>query len=200
MGTLLLLRHGDSEWNAKNLFTGWVDVDLTPLGEDQARHAGDLLRGAGLLPTALHTSLLTRSVRTGTLVAETIGRAWLPVRRSWRLNERHYGSLQGRDKKAVREEYGDERFRLWRRSFDVAPPPVDEAEAQRTARDPRYADLAPELLPRTESLAEVAARLLPTGTTSSRATCAPGVPCWSSGTATRCGRSWRILTGSTARS
>ena len=161
MGTLLLLRHGDSEWNAKNLFTGWVDVDLTPRGELQARDAGRLLRAAGLPPDALHTSVLTRAARTGTLVAETIGRAWLPVARHWRLNERHYGALQGMDKRAIRERYGEEQFDRWRRSYDAVPPPSDDAEAHRLANDPRYAGLAPDLLPRSESLEQVTGRLLP---------------------------------------
>jgi 2,3-bisphosphoglycerate-dependent phosphoglycerate mutase len=161
LGTLLLLRHGDSEWNAKNLFTGWVDVDLTPLGERQARDAGELLRAAGLLPDTLHTSVLTRAARTGTLVAEAAGRTWIPVARHWRLNERHYGALQGMDKRAIREKYGEEQFTLWRRSFDAAPPPADPAEARRLAADPRYAALPPGLLPRTESLAQVTERLLP---------------------------------------
>jgi len=159
--TLILLRHGDSEWNAKNLFTGWVDVDLTPLGEQQARDAARLLRAAGLPPDVLHTSVLTRAARTGTLAAEALGRAWIPVRRHWRLNERHYGALQGMDKRAIREKYGDEQFSRWRRSYDAAPPPADAQEARRLAADPRYAALPPDLLPRTESLAQVTARLLP---------------------------------------
>ena len=161
MRTLVLLRHGDSEWNAKNLFTGWVDVGLTPAGEQQARDAARLLRAADLLPDVLHTSVLTRAVRTGTLVLEGVGRAWLPVSRHWRLNERHYGALQGMDKRAIREKYGDEQFAAWRRSYHAVPPPADPDEARRLAADARYAQLPPDLLPRAESLAQVTARLLP---------------------------------------
>ena len=161
MRTLVLLRHGDSEWNAKNLFTGWVDVGLTPAGEQQARDAARLLRAADLLPDVLHTSVLTRAVRTGTLVSEGVGRAWLPVSRHWRLNERHYGALQGMDKRAIREKYGDEQFAAWRRSYHAVPPPADPDEARRLAADARYAALPADLLPRAESLAQVTARLLP---------------------------------------
>lgn len=161
MRTLLLLRHGESEWNASNRFTGWVDVDLSRAGEAQARRSGRLLREAGLLPTVLHTSLLTRAIRTGALVLEATGRSWVPVRRSWRLNERCYGALQGRDRRAVRAEYGDELFRLWRRSVDVPPPPLEPASEWETSADPRYGDLPRDLIPRTESLADVGRRLLP---------------------------------------
>jgi 2,3-bisphosphoglycerate-dependent phosphoglycerate mutase len=161
VSTLILLRHGESEWNAKNLFTGWADVDLTPYGEEQARQAGRMLREAGLPPDVLHTSLLTRSVRSGTLAAEAAGRAWIPVRRHWRLNERHYGALQGKEKRAILREYGEERFRLWRRSYDAAPPPIGPGEEWEVTGDPRYAAVPRALLPRTESLADVLARLLP---------------------------------------
>lgn len=161
MRTLLLLRHGESEWNASNRFTGWVDVDLSRAGEEQARRSGRLLREAGLLPTVLHTSLLTRAIRTGALVLEATGRSWVPVRRSWRLNERCYGALQGRDRRAVRAEYGDELFRLWRRSVDVPPPPLEPTSEWETSADPRYGDLPRDLIPRTESLADVGRRLLP---------------------------------------
>ncbi|NRQ31804.1 phosphoglyceromutase [Nonomuraea sp. NN258] len=157
---MVLLRHGESEWNAGNLFTGWVDVDLTPSGAEQARRAGRLLRRAGLPPTVAHTSLLTRAVRTGDLALAAAGRAWAQVRRNWRLNERHYGALQGKDKREILREYGEERFRLWRRSYDVPPPP-DPDDAWHVRDDPRYADLPRDLLPRAESLADVAARLLP---------------------------------------
>ncbi|MFE7122651.1 2,3-diphosphoglycerate-dependent phosphoglycerate mutase [Streptomyces sp. NPDC057617] len=155
MHTLILLRHGESEWNSRNLFTGWVDVDLTPHGEEQARRAGRLLRTAGLLPDVAHTSVLRRSVRTGTLALAALGRPGAPLTRSRRLNERHYGALQGKDKSAVLREYGEERFRLWRRSYDVAPPPLtpDDGPA------PEGADA--ERAPLTESLADVSARLLP---------------------------------------
>lgn len=161
MTTLILLRHGDSAWNTRNLFTGWVDVALTPAGEEQARRAGRLLRVAGLLPDVLHTSVLTRAVHTGALAVETAGRAGIPAAAHWRLNERHYGALQGKDKRAVREQYGEEQFRLWRRSYDIAPPPADPGDAALIADDPRYAAVPRDLIPRTESLADVAERLLP---------------------------------------
>jgi 2,3-bisphosphoglycerate-dependent phosphoglycerate mutase len=159
--TLLLLRHGESEWNARNLFTGWVDVDLTARGEHQARRGGELLRRTGLLPDVVHTSVLTRAVRTGNLVLAAAGRAWVPVSRHWRLNERHYGALQGMDRRAARLRYGDEQFRLWRRSYDQRPPAIEAGSRWDTAADPRYAALPPGLLPRSESLLDVAARLLP---------------------------------------
>jgi 2,3-bisphosphoglycerate-dependent phosphoglycerate mutase len=161
MQTLVLLRHGESEWNSKNLFTGWVDVDLTPVGEEQALRSGRLLRATGLLPTAVHTSVLTRAVRTSTLALEAAGRAWVPATRHWRLNERHYGALQGRDKKATLRKYGEEQFQLWRRSYDAAPPPVESGDQWEVSNDPRYAGLPRDLMPRTESLADVMTRLLP---------------------------------------
>jgi 2,3-bisphosphoglycerate-dependent phosphoglycerate mutase len=161
MRTLLLLRHGESEWNASNRFTGWVDVALSAAGEEQARRSGRLLREADLRPTVLHTSLLSRSIRTGSLTMEAAGRAWAPVRRTWRLNERCYGALQGRDRKAVRAEFGDAQYRLWRRSFDVPPPPLEPGSDWDASADPRYADLPRDLVPRTESLADVRRRLLP---------------------------------------
>ena len=161
MATLVLLRHGESEWNSKNLFTGWVDVDLTAKGEDQARSGGRLLKVTGLLPTVLHTSLLTRAIRTSTLALEECERTWLPVRRSWRLNERHYGALQGKDKKQTLETYGEEQFMLWRRSYDVPPPPIEAGSEWDNASDGRYAALAPEVVPATECLADVVDRMLP---------------------------------------
>ena len=161
MPVLVLLRHGESAWNSRNLFTGWVDVDLTERGEEQARHSGRRLRAAGVLPDVLHTSVLTRAVRTGTLVLDAAERGWIPVRRSWRLNERCYGALQGLDRKAVRERYGDEQFTLWRRSYDATPPPLPPGAEWDVAADPRYAAVPPTLLPRTESLADVSGRLLP---------------------------------------
>jgi 2,3-bisphosphoglycerate-dependent phosphoglycerate mutase len=160
-GTLILLRHGESEWNSKNLFTGWVDVDLTPKGEDEARRGGELLAQQGLFPEVLHTSLLRRAVRTAELSLNAMGRNWLPVRRSWRLNERHYGALQGKNKGQVREEFGEEQFMLWRRSYDVPPPPLAVDSEFSQDADPRYADLPPELRPATECLADVVARMLP---------------------------------------
>jgi len=161
MATLVLLRHGESEWNSKNLFTGWVDVDLTAVGEEQARSAGAQLQAADLLPTVLHTSLLTRAIRTSTLALEACDRSWLPVRRTWRLNERHYGALQGKDKKQTLEEYGEEQFMLWRRSYDEPPPPLVAGSEWDNAGEERYARLAPGLVPATECLADVVDRLLP---------------------------------------
>jgi len=161
MATLVLLRHGESEWNSKNLFTGWVDVDLTAKGEAEARAGGRLLKDKGLAPTVLHTSVLTRAIRTSTLALEECGRSWLPVRRSWRLNERHYGALQGKDKKQTLEQYGEEQFMLWRRSYDTPPPPLEAGSEWDNAGEERYARLAPGLVPATECLADVVDRLLP---------------------------------------
>ncbi|HEX6967946.1 MAG TPA: phosphoglyceromutase [Micromonosporaceae bacterium] len=161
VGTLVLLRHGESEWNAKNLFTGWVDVDLTDLGETQARRGGELLLEHDLLPDVVHTSLLRRAIRTAEIALNAADRQWIAVRRSWRLNERHYGALQGKDKKQTLEQYGEEQFMLWRRSYDTPPPPIDDNDRWSQAGDPRYATLPPELLPRTESLKDVVDRLLP---------------------------------------
>jgi 2,3-bisphosphoglycerate-dependent phosphoglycerate mutase len=158
--TLILLRHGESDWNKKNLFTGWVDVDLSPAGEDEAVRGGELLRPADLMPDVVHTSLLRRAIRTADLTLDVIDRLWLPVRRSWRLNERHYGALQGKDKSAVRAEFGDEQFMLWRRSYDVPPPPLAEDDEYSQVGDPRYGDLL-ESVPRTECLKDVVERLLP---------------------------------------
>ena len=161
MATLILLRHGESEWNKKNLFTGWVDVDLTELGEQQAKLGGLELRKAGLLPTVLHTSLLTRAIRTSNIALEACDRNWIPVKRHWRLNERHYGALQGLDKTATREKYGDDQFMLWRRSYDVPPPPIDPGSEWDVSTDLRYRLLARDLVPRTECLADVVHRMLP---------------------------------------
>jgi 2,3-bisphosphoglycerate-dependent phosphoglycerate mutase len=158
--TLILLRHGESEWNQKNLFTGWVDVDLTAAGEAEGRRGGELLVEHGLLPTVLHTSLLRRAIRTADIALEAADRLWLPVRRTWRLNERHYGALQGKDKAQVRDEFGDEQFMLWRRSYDTPPPPLADDDEFSQAGDPRYADLL-ETLPRTECLKDVVGRMLP---------------------------------------
>ncbi len=158
--TLVLLRHGESEWNAKNLFTGWVDVDLTEKGRAEAVRGGELLVGAGLLPDVVHTSLQRRAITTAHLSLDAADRHWIPVKRSWRLNERHYGALQGKDKKQTLEEYGEEQFMLWRRSFDTPPPPLDDSSEFSQAHDPRYADLGDDL-PRTECLKDVIARFLP---------------------------------------
>jgi 2,3-bisphosphoglycerate-dependent phosphoglycerate mutase len=161
MATLILLRHGESDWNQKNLFTGWVDVDLTEKGEEQARLGGLELKKAGLLPTVVHTSVQTRAVRTANLALEACDRSWIPVRRHWRLNERHYGALQGLDKTATREKYGDEQFMLWRRSYDVPPPPIELGSEWDVSSDERYRLLTRDIVPRAECLADVVHRMLP---------------------------------------
>ena len=161
MATLVLLRHGESEWNKQNLFTGWVDVDLTEKGEEQARLGGGLLKAADLLPTIVHTSLMTRAIRTSNLALDACGRGWIPVKRHWRLNERHYGALQGLDKSATREKYGEEQFMLWRRSYDTPPPEIEVGSEWDVSTDPRYAHLTADLVPRTECLKDVVHRMLP---------------------------------------
>jgi 2,3-bisphosphoglycerate-dependent phosphoglycerate mutase len=158
---LVLLRHGESAWNAKNLFTGWVDVDLTAQGEEEAIRGGRLLAERGLLPDVVHTSVLRRAIRTAQLGLDAADRHWIPVRRSWRLNERHYGALQGKNKAQTRQEFGDEQFMLWRRSYDVPPPELADDDPLSQAHDPRYAHLPYELRPRTECLKDVLHRLLP---------------------------------------
>ncbi|HEY3737578.1 MAG TPA: phosphoglyceromutase [Jatrophihabitans sp.] len=160
MPTLILLRHGESDWNQKNLFTGWVDVDLTPKGEDEAARGGDLLREAGLLPEVVHTSLLRRAIRTAQIALDTADRHWIPVKRSWRLNERHYGALQGKDKTQVRDEFGEDQFMIWRRSYDTPPPPLAEDDQYSQVGDLRYGNLL-DTVPRTECLKDVVERLLP---------------------------------------
>jgi 2,3-bisphosphoglycerate-dependent phosphoglycerate mutase len=158
MPTLVLLRHGQSTWNAENLFTGWVDVPLSETGEQEARRAGELLRTAGVLPDVLHTSLLRRAISTANLALDAADRHWLPVRRDWRLNERHYGALQGKDKKQTLQQYGEEQFMRWRRSYDEPPPPIERGSEFDQAGDPRYAGTE---VPATECLADVVARFLP---------------------------------------
>jgi 2,3-bisphosphoglycerate-dependent phosphoglycerate mutase len=157
--TLVLLRHGESDWNAKGLFTGWVDVGLSERGVAEARRGGELLAESQLLPDVVHTSVLRRAIRTAEITLDVADRLWIPVRRSWRLNERHYGALQGKDKAATRAEFGDEQFRLWRRSYDTPPPPLPVGGAR--AADPRYAALPSDVLPLTECLKDVVVRLLP---------------------------------------
>ena len=157
---LILLRHGESEWNAKNLFTGWVDVRLSAAGEAEAARGGKLLSERNLLPDVVHTSLLLRAIHTSQLALDSCDRHWIPVRRSWRLNERHYGALQGKDKKETLAKYGEEQFKLWRRSYDVPPPPIDANDPYSQANDARYADLGAEL-PATECLKDVVARMMP---------------------------------------
>jgi len=161
MSTLVLLRHGQSEWNEQNRFTGWVDVRLTERGTVEARRAGELLRESGLRPDVLHTSVLSRAIQTANLALEAADRLWLPVHRSWRLNERHYGALQGKDKAETLAEFGHEQFMLWRRSFDTPPPPLPDNDEHSQVGDERYADIPDAELPRTESLSLVIDRLLP---------------------------------------
>ena len=158
--TLILLRHGESVWNAENLFTGWVDVALSEKGRAEALRGGEQLRAAGLLPDVVHTSLLRRAISTAAIGLDVVDRHWIDVRRSWRLNERHYGALQGKNKKQTLEEYGEEQFMLWRRSFDVPPPRLDDDDEFSQAHDVRYAGLG-DLLPRAECLKDVIERLLP---------------------------------------
>jgi 2,3-bisphosphoglycerate-dependent phosphoglycerate mutase len=160
IGKLILLRHGQSEWNAKNLFTGWVDVALSSQGEAEAKRAGELLKEKNLLPDVLHTSLLTRAIHTAEIALGACERKWIPVSRSWRLNERHYGALQGKDKASTLKEYGEEQFKLWRRSFDTPPPAIADSDQYSQASDIRYKDLGPDL-PKAECLKDVVKRLMP---------------------------------------
>ncbi|MCM3553768.1 phosphoglyceromutase [Janibacter melonis] len=158
MPTLILLRHGRSDWNEKNLFTGWVDVDLIDRGREEAVRGGQLLAESGILPDVVHTSVLRRAITTANLALDACDRHWVPVRRDWRLNERHYGALQGLDKAATREKYGDEQFMLWRRSFDTPPPPIEPDDEYAQTDDPRYAGID---VPRTECLKDVIERFMP---------------------------------------
>jgi 2,3-bisphosphoglycerate-dependent phosphoglycerate mutase len=157
---LILLRHGESEWNAKNLFTGWVDVELSEKGLVEAARGGQLLKEANLLPDVLHTSLLKRAINTADIALESCGRTGIPTKRSWRLNERHYGALQGKDKAATLKEYGEEQFQLWRRSFDVPPPAIADDDQYSQKNEEKYANLG-EQLPKTECLKDVVARVVP---------------------------------------
>ena len=161
---LVLLRHGQSTWNAEGLFTGWVDVDLSPRGEAEARQAGQLLAAEqdnGLDLRVLHTSVLTRAVRTANLALEQLDRSWLPVRRHWRLNERHYGALQGKNKKETTAEFGIDQVKVWRRSYTTRPPALTLADPQHPAHDDRYRDVLRAALPASECLADVVARMIP---------------------------------------
>ena len=158
--TLILLRHGNSDWNQKNLFTGWVDVRLSDQGIAEAKRAGELIAASGLKPDILYTSVLTRAIQTANIALDVADRAWLPVKRSWRLNERHYGSLQGLDKAETLEKYGPEKFMEWRRSFDVPPPPLGDDAEYSQVHDERYIGIDGEI-PRTESLKIVIDRMLP---------------------------------------
>jgi 2,3-bisphosphoglycerate-dependent phosphoglycerate mutase len=158
--TLVLLRHGESDWNAKNLFTGWVDVDLTEKGRAEAVRGGELMVDEGIAPDIVHTSLLRRAITTANLSLDTADRHWIPVKRDWRLNERHYGALQGKNKKEILEQFGEEQFMQWRRSYDVPPPPIDPDDPYAQTGEARYAGLG-EAMPRTECLKDVVTRLVP---------------------------------------
>ncbi len=158
---LILVRHGQSEWNKANLFTGFYDVPLSDQGREEAAEAGRLLRAEGLVPNVVHTSLLKRAITTANLALEQMDLEWLPVKRHWRLNERHYGTLQGLDKKATAEKHGKEQVFQWRRSYDVPPPPLDADDERHPRHDSRYRHLPPEILPASECLADVVARALP---------------------------------------
>jgi 2,3-bisphosphoglycerate-dependent phosphoglycerate mutase len=157
---LILLRHGNSVWNQKNLFTGWVDVDLTEQGRAEAQRAGELLGESGLKPDVLFTSVLKRAINTAHIALDQIDRNWIPTYRSWRLNERHYGALQGLDKAETLAKYGPEQFQLWRRSYDTPPPPIADESEYSQARDERYSDLRDQL-PKTECSKDVLNRMLP---------------------------------------
>ncbi len=159
--TLVLLRHGESTWNKENRFTGWTDVPLTQAGEDEARKAGELINAEGIELTVAHTSVLVRAIATLNITLDVANRPWLPVRRSWRLNERHYGALQGLDKKETADAYGPDQVFAWRRGYDTPPPPLDEGDERHPRYDVRYGDLPPDVLPATECLKDVVERMLP---------------------------------------
>ena len=160
-GKLVLLRHGQSQWNVANLFTGWHDVDLSDQGREEARQAGRELRATGIRFDYAYTSLLKRAIRTLWIALDEMDRMWLPVEKSWRLNERHYGALQGLDKAQTVEKHGEAQVKIWRRSYDIPPPPLPDSDERHPKHDPRYADLDPRLLPSTESLKDTLARVLP---------------------------------------
>jgi 2,3-bisphosphoglycerate-dependent phosphoglycerate mutase len=158
---LILLRHGESQWNALNLFTGWVDVDLSEKGVIEAKRGGELLKEKNLIPNSLHTSVLNRAIKTSELALESAGIKEIPTKRSWRLNERHYGALQGLNKKDTLEKYGEEQFMLWRRSYDVPPPPIDPNDKYAQNNDPKYKDMQKSDVPLTECLKDVVKRVIP---------------------------------------
>ena len=185
--TLVLLRHGESEWNAKNLFTGWVDVDLNDKGRGEAQRGGELLKESGILPDIVHTSLLRRAINTSHIALNACDRHWIPVVRNWRLNERHYGALQGKNKRETLEQYGEEQFMLWRRSYDVPPPPIAPDDEWAQTYDPRYAALPPEAVRRRNASPTSCTGSCPIGrTSSSPSTCAPVRPSSSPPTGTPC--------------
>jgi len=157
----VLLRHGQSTWNLENLFTGWHDVPLSELGVTEAKEAGRLMQGAGLAPAVVHTSVLVRAIETADLALAEMNRTWIPVRRTWRLNERHYGALQGLNKRETAERFGEDKVKIWRRSYDVRPPALETDDERHPSHDPRYAGMPPELLPATECLKDVVERMLP---------------------------------------
>ncbi|MFQ5346965.1 MAG: 2,3-diphosphoglycerate-dependent phosphoglycerate mutase [Rhodothalassiaceae bacterium] len=161
MPDLILLRHGQSEWNRQNRFTGWTDVDLSEQGRAEAARAGRLMAAQALVPDICFTSVLKRAIRTACIALDVMDRLWIPMHKSWRLNERHYGALQGLDKNEMAAKVGPEQVRIWRRSYDVPPPPLDEGDPRLPHHDPRYRDVDPALLPRTESLKDTVARFLP---------------------------------------
>jgi 2,3-bisphosphoglycerate-dependent phosphoglycerate mutase len=161
MYTLVLLRHGESTWNLEGRFTGWHDVPLSETGQAESAHAGQLLRDEGLAFDVVHTSLLRRAIQTVNIALDVMDQHWIPVKRHWRLNERHYGALQGLDKKQTSERFGPEQVFAWRRSYDVPPPPLDPDDERHPRFDRRYASLAPDLLPAAECLKDVVARMLP---------------------------------------
>lgn len=161
MKKLVLMRHGESQWNLENRFTGWVDVDLTDKGVEEARLAGKLLKQAGIEFDLGFTSLLTRAIRTLWLTQEVLDRRWIPVVKHWRLNERHYGALQGLNKTETAAKYGEDQVHAWRRSYDVPPPPLELADERHPSRDLRYQSLLPEELPRTECLKDTVLRVVP---------------------------------------
>ncbi|OLD23448.1 MAG: phosphoglyceromutase [Chloroflexi bacterium 13_1_40CM_3_65_12] len=158
---MVLLRHGQSTWNLENLFTGWHDVPLSEQGVGEAKEAGRLMLAAGLAPAIVHTSVLVRAIQTADLALGEMNRTWIPVRRSWRLNERHYGALQGLNKKQTAERFGEEKVKVWRRSYDVRPPDLEPKDERHPSHDPRYAGMPPELLPSSECLKDVVERMLP---------------------------------------
>src|SRR6266849_4640386 len=160
-GTLVLLRHGQSTWNLENLFTGWHDVPLSEHGRSEAGEAGRVMKYEGLLPDVVHTSVLIRAIQTADIALGEMSRTWIPVRRSWRLNERHYGALQGLNKRETAERFGEDKVKIWRRSYDVRPPALETDDERHPSHDPRYAGMPPELLPAAECLKDVVERMLP---------------------------------------